>query len=120
MLSAIRRAGNTIGSIARRVGSIGGQVIRRVGQFVEAHHPSIAVVSKAIAEHSGNPTLKKVANGISMASNTYSAIQNYNKGTHLNRAPFPNGGSLTEGKVGHRPPSPYAEGKVAVGIPVNK
>lgn len=72
-------------NVVKRIGDVAGHVVKRVGEFVSNHHPAIAAVSNVIAQYSGNPTLMKIADNVGKVSNAYSALQNYHKGTHINR-----------------------------------
>ena len=96
--SAARRASSTFGSALRKVGSVAGHVVKRVGDFVAENHPAIATVSQALARASGNETLKNIANSVSQASNAYSALQNYHKGTHIRQPNVVTGVPVAVGK----------------------
>ena len=74
--------------VARKVVRHIGQGIKTFGHFVHNNHAGIATVAQAVAHASGNDQLKSIANGVSMASNAYGALQNYHGGTHLNRQRF--------------------------------
>ena len=68
--------------VARKVIGHIGHVVKRVGQFVHNNHAGIATVAQAVAHASGNDHLKALANGVSVASNAYGALQNYHAGSY--------------------------------------
>jgi len=69
-------------NVAKKVIGHIGQGIKRIGHFVHNNHAGIATVGQAIAHASGNEHLKALANGMSVASNAYGALQNYHAGAY--------------------------------------